>query len=205
MEARRLDWLRDRLLSALHPVLPDTLALPPLPPGKPPQQRHITIFTFGLQNWAEVRAAHVEHDMLKRIFKSRGKGDVDIFHDARQFNDRTCTRHIGIHPKILQNITWNDSFPGWLESLRADIVGVFERFSSITVAFYCRSGTHRSVAGAYILEYIAKMEGWTTSTQHLCEAQWQRTCRGQCKECSLGNTVREEALNWAWFRWQYSR
>ena len=67
------------LESAPHPVLPDTLALPPLPPGKPLQQRHITIFTFGLQNWAGVPAAHVEHDMLKRIFKSRGKEAMLIF------------------------------------------------------------------------------------------------------------------------------
>ena len=193
------------LQSALHPVVPDIPALPPLPHGTPLQRRQITIYTFGLQNWAGVRARHAQHDVLKRLFKFRGIGDVGIFNNTLLFNARTCTGHIGIHPEILLNITWDESFPAWLQLLRDNILESLAHSSNITVAFFCRHGTHRSVAGAYFLQHIAEQQGWTTCTRHLCEDHWAHTCKGQCRDCVSGSASRVRALNWAWDRWQHSR
>ena len=193
-----------RLQSAQLLVESDISALQPLPQGTLCQRRHITIYTFGLDNWAQVRARDATHNRLKGLFEIKGIRDVDVFNSTLLFNARSYTGHIGIHPEILLNITYDASFLDWLHSLRSNILESLAQSRDITVAFFCRHGTHRSVAGAYFLQHIAEQEGWTTCTRHLCEDHWAHTCKGQCRDCVSGSASRVRALNWAWDRWQHS-
>ena len=54
-----------------------------------------------------------------------------------------------------------------------------------TVALYCRSGKHRSVAIALILKHVLRAEGWDCiELAHLSSRSWgQWCCNGRCNTC----------------------
>jgi len=200
-----------------------TRALPPPPPvppqSSPPrssQARLIHIYTFGLENYHPELTHHVrgfegydygasvDDELLRRIFVEREKKGIDVFSDVRLFCDPSSRGHIGVHPEILKTMASNRHFPGWLGDLRKEVFRAFQKSWEIHVAFYCRSGKHRSVAGARFLEHCAKTEGWMCCQNHLCRDRWRHTCRGLCAECNeqFPNRARDEALQRAWGFWQ---
>ena len=181
-----------------------------------PAIKLVQIYTFGLQNFDPelvnlcadidgcVRDRNIDVDILQKMFQKHGKSNIDVFKDVRVFTDRSSRDHTGVHPEILRTMARDRNFPRWLETLRSDVLAAFQASNEVRVAFYCRKGKHRSVAGARFLEHCARAEGWACSTTHLCSKHWKGTCRGQCAECSekADSSVREEALLAAWRWWQ---
>ena len=64
------------------------------------------------------------------------------------------------------------------------------------VAFFCKRGHHRSVAGAAIFAHViqATSDSWYPMTTHLCEQLWDVSCGTDCPACYGRSDVRGAAL-----------
>ena len=75
----------------------------------------------------------------------------------------------------------------------------------ITVAVYCRSGKHRSVAAAIVLGHIFKAMGWSCEEEptHLSRTQWgNKSCKWNCDECAQKPNQLSVLFNRALQLWQ---
>ena len=77
-------------------------------------------------------------------------------------------------------------------------------FSRLVVAFFCKRGHHRSVAGATIFAHViqATSDSWYPMTTHLCEMLWDHCCGPDCPFCYGPSDVRDEALAAARDAWR---
>lgn len=113
---------------------------------------------------------------------------VEVVTDVRMFYDparSSLSRHIGLHPEIMEGITRDRRFPKWLSDLR-DGFREAHKETSVAIGVFCRSGRHRSVACARILAHCLEAEGWQCHTKHLAALrpkEWARTCGGSCTAC----------------------
>jgi len=190
---------------------PSIAAPPPCP------EILVTIYTFGLEKLdselvnmcADVDGGgaflRVETAKLHEIFRRHVKGDVHVFKDTRSFFDPSNVQHIGVHPTILSGMVANRGFRRWLASLRDEVKQAASQTNHIRVAFYCKSGRHRSVAGARLFKHCAEAEGWgCEQVEHLSRKHWKHICQGTCAECreDAESSERTEALRkaLAWWR-----
>ena len=77
-------------------------------------------------------------------------------------------------------------------------------FSRLVVAFFCKRGHHRSVAGATIFAHVlqATSDSWYPMTTHLCEQLWDVSCDTACPACYGRSDVRGAALAAARDEWR---
>ena len=54
----------------------------------------------------------------------------------------------------------------------------------IIVAFFCRSGKHRSVGLAWTLTKIPREHDWNVELWHAMRGYWQFGCCCECDECA---------------------
>lgn len=179
----------------------------------------IHVFTLGLMNTetelvnlccsSDGNWVNVSDREMREALVRLNAGDVQVVSDMRRFCDPaavgTLTRHIGTHPETMRRMTNTRHFGPWLRGLRMSIKEVLDRQRKdreVRVALYCRSGKHRSVAGARFLEHIAEAEGWAYKVEHLASKSWKNICRGHCEECQGSPEIREEALTEALRIWR---
>lgn len=186
----------------------------------------LRLFTFGLETTDNElfdvcyntrgggASGRIQEEALREAMQRAGAGDVQVLVDTRAFSDPAAighlTRHLGTHPETMRKMSEMRNFPRWLQHLAEDIRGQLKRqrlaegtVREVRVAFYCRSGRHRSVAGCRFLEHIARAEGWECRVRHLSQMQWSKTCKGRCEECEGvdPDRLREETLNKALGLW----
>ena len=145
--------------------------------------------------------------------------NVDIVYDARDVHDPDGHRlrdHTGHRHQIISRIISDRRFYRWLFGMHRKFYkarddklmnneGRGEGPIHITVAVYCRSGKHRSVAAAMVLRHIFQAEGWSREEvpTHLSRTQWgNKCCKGNCNECAQKPNQLSVLLNHSLQVWQ---
>lgn len=82
--------------------------------------------------------------------------------------EESCGNHIGLHPLIISRITSDKTFPAWFAEAKSKIMEAIQKEAdfekTVTIALVCRSGRHRSVATATIIDHILSTEYDTVTT-----------------------------------------
>jgi hypothetical protein len=135
-----------------------------------PSKQRLRIVTYGLRypDAADDNPADMLVDV--RCFRDPGAGELK-YHD-------------GHNPEIMFRMSHHEFFVPWLHEIRDQLLGCFadreaDPEEPFVVAIYCRSGQHRSVAAAVMLEFIANEVGM------LCEPPEHATLEAcDCPDCS---------------------
>lgn len=165
---------------------------------------------------------------LREALGRTGVPSATLVIDARYFPDphsQDYTRHTGVHHEIIKRICQHRNFESWLawvkrQFTRAHVSAVRAAScdaavtsvsvlagtppaQSLTLAVYCRSGKHRSVAAATILSHVLRAQGWACPPpRHLSKARWGKfCCRGLCEECLNPPAQLQETLDAALRAW----
>ena len=209
-----------------HPHCPMPTRPCPQPTVETPVR--LKLLTFGLENCDselvdrcrdfEKGGAEAQFDdkSLHAAMERLGYNNVDLIIDARCFPDprekKVAMGHIGIHPQVIHRIVHHDEFPGFLRMFHRQWLRVnkncSKQKSEWIVAFYCKSGTHRSVALAEIIRSIfSSDEGFEVlAVTHLAKPKWgKRICKGTCLECTFPSQHRQHDLQHALQMWQQHR
>ncbi len=202
---------------AQKPRLPS--APPPQPAGPSPPvaqaaPRRRTFFTSSgcrtlntCYRWANVgkllRSADDTRTMAVALRAIQWPADLVM--DVRplmQDPETRGTRHLGGHISVLQQIV--------LAAI-ADIKKTLTRTAPANthIAFYCKSGRHRSVAMATMMARILNTLGSDAESRHLCQYSWngvpcQHTANG-CADCALWTPEKEAVLQSAVALWRQVR
>jgi hypothetical protein len=138
--------------------------------------------------------------LVRRCFDAAGwAGHMIVPVDCRMFFDPAGhTGHVGLHSRVVEGVVRHPEFAAWMAGVvrgidshvqEAASQGTPARGLRVVVAFYCKSGRHRSVAAASLVagciatsdfERLGLVFGDTT---HLARGFWGgRMCNG-CAEC----------------------
>ena len=190
------------------------------------RKKAIRIFTFGLETLdAELRAYAQKLDregvrrpdprILREALRRKNINEIDILMDVRHFRNPPKgeeRRHLGEHPGNLQRFVEHRKFEGWVRKLKNKLEVLGKVHRPVRVAFYCRSGRHRSVSAAWFLRKVGEHieswgahEGWQCMVSHLSQHTWDdKTCQGGscCEVCRGPSTQSEWALKRALELWQ---
>ena len=114
-----------------------------------------------------------------------------ILVDARGFKThQRDTYHIGTHELNLQGILRHPNFlQVWPRLTRRLPDALLDRDHSrpADVAFYCKSGKHRSVGLAWALTHMLRELGWNVDLWHSMREYWHiGSCR-ECPQCAADN------------------
>jgi len=168
----------------------------------------VELVTFGLENsdpeltercrqlvGGGASACPCKGDIRAALLRRSVSSDA-VLVDARCFPDPEShffLWHTGRHHEIIARLCRHRNFPSWLagvkrqfsRAVQADAGGRDQVQNPVTVAVYCRSGKHRSVAAAVILAHILRSQGWACPPlRHLSQPRWGRVCcQGLCEEC----------------------
>ena len=146
-----------------------------------------------------LREALVEAQLVNR------KKDVIFLVDTRVFTDPgrgANRRHCGTHDDILNGFVYHRKFNRFLHVLASIHTYIATRYnpnSEYVLAFYCKSGRHRSVAASTIAAHLSECTPdlpSPTNTFHACARYWYMLCGGsqQCARCHEQNHARNAAL-----------
>lgn len=164
------------------------------------------------------------HEALQEAEWDTAVDRVAFIVDVRSFPDpERVYGHIGLHPGIVSGIVRHPVFFSTLcmvkDSLRA-LETVDQRSAALRllpepqrrrpevgitrVAFFCRSGRHRSVAWVAIMEAILRGHCERVTTQHhsYYSGAWRHLCPRDCELCWQPNASREQALLLARAMWE---
>ena len=128
------------------------------------------------------------------------------FTDYSPGHRQISQKHIGTHPVIMHEMSNHPRFRGELGNVRDALVSYLRAGDAepFTIAVFCRSGKHRSVAMAtlvyHCLHWGMGME--LVSFDHLTD-YWRGTCRGTCEECRdsrMKSTRPDVTIAAQWFR-----
>lgn len=191
-------------------------AAPQSSPGDQPRPRaHLRIVTFGLENCNAELAAHckslryggafaqVPDATLRAALGRMGYPSVNVLCDCRIFPDYGQERlrgHPGGHPVTVAQVARHDNFRPLLRSIHEQW-GAPSTESARVMAFFCKSGKHRSVAVATILKRICEEEGLEVDLRHLSCTRWHGQ-HGSCAACCAPSADRDNALAWAQYYWR---
>ena len=124
--------------------------------------------------------------------------NVDVVVDMLAFSDPIAgplKAHIGEHPEILWRMLQHPHFPTWLRNVVYEVRQLLHSRGHARVAFFCRAGRHRSIAGAWFLHHVSETMGWQCMVSHLSKQDWKGTCPEQCSACRPGpSDLRDQAL-----------
>ncbi len=128
------------------------------------------------------------------------------FHDPAATADKS---HVGTNARIIHSILRHEdrldavltSVQDFLEQLSPEEAR--SRDAAPVLATWCKSGRHRSVALATILQHCLEACGATVELVHLMEWYWRHPQCGMCRECriDLPDDERASALDRALGRW----
>ena len=200
-------------------------------PSKPPSRPlgSIHLVSFGLEELEHPNgpfgrivsslpggglSAQFSHSELYRAVRRARRLHVDAFADVRGAVGRgrfpnpaglRCGHHVGFHPTIVAGLVNAPYFREWLGMVKRTVHNLYHHSSESdcdkTLALYCKSGRHRSVAAVFILKHCLRGElssesdsgeGWFVTTSHvtLQRGRW-RGCEGTCPECTAPHSYRE--------------
>jgi hypothetical protein len=137
--------------------------------------------------------------------------------DARVFWDPAGnTNHIGLHRDVIHGVVTHRMFATWLSGVVRHIATAVQEAVSrgasstglkCTVAVYCKSGRHRSVAAAHLVAACIAAVGSPRlklvlgSCIDLHNAFWgHKLCNG-CEECHRLDTQKLADQNYARTKW----
>ena len=128
-------------------------------------------------------------------------------HDAVRKEDqyRQCT---GFREEVQVQVARQDSLRdhlanelgSWLCSYDPDNRGLRRTFGpddDWALILYCKSGRHRSVACACLVQACLKFLGWDVKL-HLEATDLRQTCRGNCRYCTGPHVKSQAALDRVW-------
>ena len=131
--------------------------------------------------------------------------DCRLPHDPQ--NDRYARNHTGTLPETIAGFVDNGRFKTWLQETLMKVESGIEVVVAprggdgvppgrLVVAFFCKRGHHRSVAGATTFAHVlqATSDSWHPMTTHLCEQLWDVSCGTDCPKCNGRSGVRGAAL-----------
>ena len=127
--------------------------------------------------------------------------------DCRRFYDPYGeTRHVGWHPKVMEQLSDHRKFKPFLKDVRGRVAETRRDHDATTapvLAFWCNKGRHRSVASGSLVRECLVRAGYQVWSLHLTKDTWHRgTCGGDgCPECSGGSALRERLVEEAWGCW----
>ena len=139
--------------------------------------------------------------------------NVAMFVDVRNFPDpeagsKGLTRHNGNHPNIINGIVRHPRFSATLALVKEWWVRTMAKpdgNSDVALAFYCKSGRHRSVAWACILHHILNSGLIAGSVdvihQSFRDGHWRYLCSTECPHCFQQSDMRDEAFDLAMSTW----
>ena len=151
-----------------------------------------------------------EVDLFPRNSTERVALDTRVFHDPR--NSNTLRDHVGYHPEIIRMVadktTLLHEFVRFVRravrvAQEADVPAGQRR--SVAVLCFCKSGNHRSVAMAYLLQYALQNSSIIEAVQcaHVTEmaGNWADRQCGPCDICrgqpDQANTAHDDMLRQA--------
>ena len=138
---------------------------------------------------------------------NNARGSIAV--DCRMFPDpdhhnrpRDSVNHLGFSPTIILGVVRHRNFMEWLRDVKRRVlqeeITMNRHGDMLALCTYCKSGRHRSVACAVIMEYILSNLGYTVTTAtHLAGHRWQRRTCNHCHECRAPSPARDEALAFA--------
>ena len=150
--------------------------------------RNAVVASFGIEKieglWPRSRA------QMHNLLRKKLNGWCHVVYDARCFSDpyRGSNRgHTGQHAEIICGVCNSPHFRDWLIRLKHKVAQEVAQIGTnkiLRIAFYCKSGRHRSVAATYILQHILENQGFRVQVCHLSENSWGRhMCMGTCAYC----------------------
>eukprot|EP00930_Biecheleria_cincta_P036495 TRINITY_DN25018_c0_g1_i1.p1 TRINITY_DN25018_c0_g1~~TRINITY_DN25018_c0_g1_i1.p1 ORF type:complete len:380 (-),score=58.17 TRINITY_DN25018_c0_g1_i1:49-1188(-) len=146
----------------------------------------LEIRTCGARDIAMCKQADADCDM--RDFRDPGAGELR-YHDGR-------------HHEIIRRMMQHQKFTEWLEWMKAKVSFLVRGAtcagrSTIRIALFCKSGQHRAVAGATILDYVLYFEGFTN-----VQVDHKALAPCTCRACDSRTAKRAEVLAKVLERWQ---
>ena len=167
----------------------------------------------------DFRGADPGADRVANVLSLFGETAVHLAEGMFMSDPEKQTRHVGMSAEV-QQLVWrqNESFfrglfwrvraalqPTTFGAIRTDS-GNDER----TLVFYCKSGRHRSVAGAEICKGVLLRAGYEVKVEHLCQYWWRWVrCQYQhgrhihCASCTPEATPEKTAIyDTAFDMWQ---
>ncbi|CAE7232171.1 unnamed protein product, partial [Symbiodinium sp. CCMP2456] len=163
-----------------------------------------------------------EVDLFPRDSTEHVVLDTRVFHDP--FSSNTLRDHVGYHPEVMRMVS--ESKPNWFHFLvrfvrravrlasEADVPAGQRR--SVAVLCFCKSGNHRSVAMAYLLQHALQHSSLIEAVQcaHVTEmaGNWADRQCGPCDICrgqpDQANTAHDDMVRQAKHRarsaWQHA-
>lgn len=191
----------------------------------PKYQGDVCIASFGVEKMSRRLPREPEYVELLSVVLEEDIANVESFVDVRNFPDPEAavmglTKHNGHHPDIIAGIVRHPEFYATLELVKRAWLEVLDRVidrvdgshapiyvkAPLTIAFYCKSGRHRSVAWACIMYYIFN-RGLTEGKVDLVHVSmqrghWKHLCKPGCEHCDKESEVRDRALLLAWVMWE---
>ena len=108
--------------------------------------------------------------------------------DARVFSDplKDLRGHTGRHYEMIERMVTHENFRTWIRDAHRTFTKVFFNWRGgpmLSAVVFCRSGRHRGVAAAVILEHVlSQVERWKfLPTIHMSIDVDREGCR--CKNC----------------------
>ena len=152
-----------------------------------------------------------EVDLFPRNSTEQVALDTRVFHDP--FSSNTLRDHVGYHPEIIRMVA--ESKPSWFRffvrfvrravrlASEADVPAGQRR--SVAVLCFCKSGNHRSVAMAFLLQHALQHSSLIEAVQcaHVTEmaGNWADRQCGPCDICrgqpDQANTAHDDMLRQA--------
>ncbi len=176
-----------------------------------PRRRTVTIMTLGLNRLKCLSGYDLDTPALVRAALSATGHHCDLAVDTRCLHDpEGLSEHLGVHPENIRQVVSN---PALKSEVFRQVLVFLRRLQrreedEVFVAFYCKSGRHRSVACSCIFERIFADMSWSVlETQHLSSWCWEWVkCqrRGVCRACFSPSALREKVLGEALLLWRES-
>ena len=125
-------------------------------------------------------------DRPRPLVREREKKNTDPQHD------RHLRGHVGTHAQIMLSVLAAILQTNFMEDMAASVRNLFgqavvARQREITLAFYCRSGQHRSVAVSELMKLIlGQITGLEIVHAHINSPEWR--LGGSCGRCATCRT-----------------
>ena len=155
----------------------------------------------GSGRGAVINEQDLEATVLETLSVAEKPVGTIVLVDSRGFKappgQRHATHHIGTYYENLRGLIRHDDFKVlWPRLLRrvCDELNSSNRMRPVIVAFYCKSGKHRSVGLAWILTQILREHDWNVELWHMMREYWHLGSCNECIECATDTEAKRALL-----------
>ena len=203
-----------KVTSPVQESMPLMSLAPPLPKRNP-----VAVFSLGIERYCPdltqhcndernrgIHIPYIQPKWLQTLLRQHSEVHADVVADCRWVkdpDDAISRWHIGAHPSNIRRFCMHAHFRSWLQRVKKE----FEKASRnrvvdgspLCLVVYCKSGKHRSVSAAILIQHILGNEGWECRPlEHLSRQTWgpkNRCCWGLCPECQEKTVEYQDTLN----------